>query len=107
MTIIYNNIIPFPGFVAMSFCGICFVRKDRRLIFLSDKANLNHEEIHLAQQKELLFIGFYLLYILFWLFNLITFKKAYMSIPFEKEAYFNELNNDYLKIRKPFAWLKY
>jgi len=35
------------------------------------------------------------------------YRKGYMNISFEKEAYANENNLDYLKTRKPFQFLKY
>lgn len=67
-----------------------------------------HERIHLVQQRELWVIPFYVLYVLFWLRGL--FKKdvsAYLSIPFEREAYMNQDNPGYLNYRKPFDWIKY
>ncbi len=70
------------------------------------KSDINHEKIHLQQQKELLLIGFYLAYIFEYLLNLYVFrnkKKAYRSISFEKEAYKNENNELYCKTRKIFG----
>ena len=67
----------------------------------------NHEKIHLAQQRELWIIGFYILYVWYWLkarAKGINGSKAYYAIPFEKEAYQNEKKLDYLKKRKPHAW---
>lgn len=69
-----------------------------------------HERIHLQQQKELLIIPFFLLYLLEYIFNLIKYKnhyKAYFLISFEQEAYLNDKNIQYFKHRKPFSWLKY
>lgn len=63
----------------------------------------NHEKIHLRQQKEMLVIPFFVLYIIYFILNLFwyrNFRKAYRNIPFEKEAFDNELNLDYLKTRK-------
>ena len=34
-------------------------------------------------------------------------EKAYMMIPFEKEAYSNEKNLDYIKNRGVFSWVNY
>ena len=70
---------------------------------------INHESIHIKQQIELLVIFFYILYGIFYLFNLINHKNktdAYMNIPFEKEAYQNEKDMGYLKNRKLYSWLK-
>jgi|TARA_B110000914_G_C15353458_1_gene395024 hypothetical protein len=68
----------------------------------------NHEVIHLRQQLELLVIGFYTLYVLFWIVGLFKRKSiydAYRSIPFEKEAYDNASNFDYLSNRRLFSWI--
>ena len=67
----------------------------------------NHEKIHLVQQKELWVVGFYLLYVWYWLkarARGLNGKKAYYAIPFEKEAYQNQNNLKYIKTRKPHAW---
>ena len=68
---------------------------------------INHEKIHSAQMKELLWIPFYLLYVLEWIFRMFAsgfrWYKAYMSISFEKEAYRHGDNLDYLNHRKSFA----
>lgn len=78
------------------------IRLNRRLVV--------HEKIHIQQQKELLVIPFFLLYLLEYLFNLVRYKnhyQAYYYISFEQEAYLNDKNMFYLKKRKPFSWLKY
>lgn len=67
---------------------------------------LNHEKIHLRQQRELLILPFYLMYVANFLYNLARYRdvdKAYYEILFEQEAYRFEKNLDYLKHRKPFA----
>lgn len=103
MKVIYNNIIPFPNYQCMNLFGILFARKNAKL---SD-STLNHESIHIAQMKELLYIPFYLLYGLEWLVKLIKngFKghSAYRDISFEKEAYNNEHDLNYLKTRQHYA----
>lgn len=74
----------------------------------NNKVLIRHEQIHLRQQKELLVLPFYLIYLLCYLYNLIRFGKhhtAYMHIPFEREAYKHELEPDYLQKRKFWAWL--
>ena len=75
-----------------------------------DRYVVNHERIHTAQQRELLFAVFYLLYIVEWLIRLVEYRNshaAYMNISFEREAYSNGDNLDYLAGRKRYAWLKY
>ena len=107
MKIIYNNIIPFKGFSAINLFGVIFARKGT---FISFRVK-NHEAIHTAQMKELLYIGFYLWYIIEWLILLIKFRfnnsKAYNSISFEKEAYDKMYDPDYLKSRKSYSFINY
>lgn len=71
---------------------------------------INHEEIHERQQKEMLIIPFFVWYALEFIFRLIQYRnwdKAYRNISFEREAYANEYNLDYLPTRKHFAWFNY
>ncbi|MEE9573703.1 MAG: hypothetical protein V3W20_11685 [Candidatus Neomarinimicrobiota bacterium] len=72
---------------------------------------LNHENIHFQQGKELLFIGFWLLYALNYLINLFVYnfdrRMAYKNIIFEKEAYKMEGITDYISKRKPYDFIKY
>ena len=68
----------------------------------------NHEAIHCAQAASFKadksgnattkgWLIFYVKYLLFWLKNLIKHPTtAYHSIPFEKEAYENQSNLDYV-----------
>ncbi len=69
---------------------------------------MRHEQIHLVQQKEMLIIPFYVVYLLFYLYYLCRFcnhSRAYKHIPFEREAYYHEADIDYLNRRKFWAWL--
>ena len=69
-----------------------------------------HETLHYQQQLELLFVGQWVLYVLFWLWNLILCRNgavAYMNNPFELEAYANDSKDDYLLTRKRYSWIKY
>ena len=71
---------------------------------------LNHEKIHIRQQQELLLVGFYLLYVYYWLKGLLIFKDtklAYTVIPFEQEAYAHDEDMEYLNNRKWFSWWNY
>ena len=85
-------------------------------IFLKDKSLknnpilINHERIHLRQQIEMLWIFFFLWYGIEFLIRWIQFKNAnlaYQNISFEREAYANEMDLNYLKHRKFWAFLKY
>lgn len=106
MKIIYNDIIPVKGFKAINLFGVLFVRNGFRM---SD-VDINHEGIHTAQMKELLYIGFYLLYVLEWLCKLLVYwngKKAYHAISFEREAYWWQHRKNYLETRKHYQWASY
>tara|TARA_B100001248_G_C27329852_1_gene430862 strand:- start:708 stop:1019 length:312 start_codon:yes stop_codon:yes gene_type:complete len=68
---------------------------------------INHESIHIKQQEELLIIPFYILYVTEWFFKLFFYgKDSYYNISFEREAYTNDENLNYLKSRKKYAWIK-
>lgn len=76
----------------------------------NERTFINHEKIHLIQQKELFIIPFYIWYLIEYFIKYIKFKnhnKAYLNISFEKEAYLNDKNLNYLKERKTWAFLKH
>lgn len=100
MKIIYNNIIPFPGFAAMNLFGVIFARKSAKPL---PERTLNHEAIHTAQMKELLWVGFYLCYLAEWVVRLFMKGNAYRNISFEKEAYAHQGAKRYLTTRRHFA----
>ena len=71
---------------------------------------INHERIHLRQQIELLWVFFFLWYGVEFFIRWIQFKNpltAYFNISFEKEAYANEVDMNYLKTRKSWSFWKY
>ena len=71
---------------------------------------MNHEKIHLKQQRELWIIPFYILYVWYWIKGKkqgMNNQDAYMSIPFEKEAYTHQDNMYYLEKRTNQAWKNY
>lgn len=85
-------------------------------VFLNDKrlktnsVFINHEHIHLKQQLELLIVFFYLFYGIEFLIRLFQYKTwhlAYRNISFEREAFANEFDLDYLKHRPFWSFLKY
>lgn len=74
-----------------------------------DKYVINHEKIHTAQQRELLFIPFYIFYLIEWCIKCFKYrsgKQAYYNLSFEREAYTHGHDLSYLKNRKHYAWLK-
>lgn len=104
--IIFNNVIPFKGFKAITIWPFVFVRSKYEDGGMSDK-DVRHETIHLRQQAELLVVFFYVWYIAEWLIRLFQKGNAYRNISFEREAYANEKDENYLKNRKHYAWFKY
>ena len=121
MKIIRNKFIPFPGYKAMNLFGILFVRGNAKI----DEVTMNHESIHSRQFVELMVLfavvtvfirwwlpalapfAFYVWYVLEWLIRLFMRGNAYRNISFEREAYTNEANPEYLKNMKWGSWLKY
>lgn len=130
-TIIYNDIIPFKGYQAITIWPLIFARKSAK--WLKDYVE-NHEKIHLAQQLEVILISlaiiaftvcifgiswwwlllslavYYTLYGMEYMIRHLAYgspKEAYRNISFEQEAYMNERDIQYLRDRKPFAWVKY
>lgn len=92
-----------PEGICLNLFGTLWTR-DRSWI---DRYVVNHERIHTAQQRELLFIPFYLLYVLEWIIRLVQYgnaRKAYYNISFEREAY--KYGNDlaYPARRPRYAW---
>ena len=66
----------------------------------------NHEYIHSLQQKELLYVGFYLWYVIEWFYHLIrllNFMKENYALSFEREAYAMQDDLNYKYKRKKFA----
>ena len=106
--VVFNNIIPFPGFMAMCLFPYIFVRKAAAGRY-NVVAN-NHEHIHAEQQKEMLIVFFLIWYVVEWLCRLAQYrngKEAYRNISFEREAYAHEKELDYIPKRRHFAHLKY
>ena len=81
-----------------------YVRKS----YMEDTEMITHESIHWKQQMEMGVLFFYLWYLIEWLVRLLTnWENAYDSISFEREAYSNEDDMNYLTIRKHYTWVKY
>lgn len=104
MKIIRNSILPVGrSFGAINLFGVLFVKRNCNLT----PEVINHERIHSAQMRELLYIPFYLLYVAEWMVRLIKCRgnayAAYESISFEREAYTYQSCLSYLKSRPWFA----
>lgn len=123
MIIWKQNVLPIGKFNAIFLFGVLFVKKDVKLL----KRLINHEKIHSRQYIEITLLSlilllplifilwwlpllslimFYIIYIIEWLIKL-PFGNSYYKISFEREAYNNEYNLEYLKTRKIFSWIKY
>ena len=104
MKVIYNKWIPFNGFKCINLFGLLFVRKG---CFMSEK-DFNHEDIHTAQMKEMLYVFFYIWYFVEWLIEIFHYgSTAYNTNTFEREAFANDDNLTYLATRPRFSWWKY
>jgi hypothetical protein len=98
-----------PGyFVAITLwpVGIFFNSKGWR----NSPTTVRHEKIHWEQQKEMGGILFYVWYLVEYLFRLIRYRnadKAYRAISFELEAHIYSWDDQYLRTRKRYAWIKF
>jgi len=107
MKVIYNKHLPPGKFTAINIFGIIFARSEYRSL---SKFELNHEKIHTYQIFELLGVFFYLIYFLEWLVRLVQYGdrlEAYRNISFEREAYENDKNLNYLSQRRLFSFINY
>ena len=98
-----KNILLGKNFMAICLFG--FVFSVRPL----NRQELNHELIHAAQQRELLYLPFFFWYGLEWLILLLKYKdrmEAYHHIRFEQEAYKHQDDLSYLKARKHYQFLR-
>jgi hypothetical protein len=104
--IVFKYLTP-KGFRGFTFYPFVFIteREDKL-----NKVFINHEKIHIRQQLEMLIVPFYVWYLLEYFIRLIQYKdrkKAYFNISFEKEAYANEKDFDYLRERKFWSFFNY
>lgn len=105
MKVVYNKVIPANGYKCVNLFGVLFVREGCTM----SSTDYNHEAIHTAQMKELLYVPFYLLYVLEWLWHLAWLrdtKAAYRATSFEREAYAYQSDADYLNRRMKFNQYK-
>ncbi|TYP77394.1 hypothetical protein BD809_101549 [Aquimarina intermedia] len=107
MPVIVNKYLIGRHFVGVALWPFIVVKNEG---LKRDATFINHERIHLRQQGELLVIPFYFIYLLEYLIRIIQYKNleiAYRNISFEREAYSNEGNLQYLKKRTFWSFLKY
>ena len=97
----------YKNYVGLSLWPFIILKEDG---LKADEVLINHERIHLKQQRELLILPFYLWYVAEWLFRTILYLnsyRAYQNISFEREAYANEKDMGYPSKRKTFGFLQY
>jgi len=104
--IIFKYLTP-RGFRGLTFYPfVILANKDDKF----NEVFMNHERIHIKQQIELLILPFYLWYVIEYLYRLIQYKdrkQAYLNISFEREAYKNERDLNYLKKYTFWNFLKF
>lgn len=104
--IVTKYLIP-KGYHGLTIFPFVFIkyRNDQNNLVL-----LNHEKIHLRQQQELLILPFFIWYFFEYIFRLFQYKNhnlAYRNISFEREAYANESQFNYLKNRRFWQFFTY
>jgi hypothetical protein len=108
--IIENSLVPkfLSYFAPIDISGIAL----GFIVFIRGSADdrlRRHETIHFQQYLETLFIGFLIIYLYDYIYNLILFRDggvAYRLIRAEVEAYDNDIDEDYLENRVRYAWLR-
>ncbi|HJD86207.1 MULTISPECIES: hypothetical protein [Empedobacter] len=107
MFVVVLNRLFRKNFIGITIFPFIFLR-DKKL--KNDTVLINHETIHIIQQLELLVVFFYPFYLIEYMIRLVQYRdqhKAYRNISFEREAYANDHNLNYLKERKFYSFLKY
>lgn len=104
MITLRQRILPIgKRYVAINLFGVLFIKSGTYV----NEELLSHETIHSCQIRELGYIFFYIIYIFEWLFLLFRYHfdgyRAYRAISFEREAYGNQSDRNYLKRRKKYA----
>jgi hypothetical protein len=104
--IVSKYLIP-KGYHGLTIFPFIIIKNDKRKGF---EVLINHEKIHIRQQLELLVLPFFIWYGIEFLMRLIQFKdknEAYRNISFEREAYANEKDPNYLKRRSFYKFFRY
>lgn len=106
MKIIKNKWFPFKGYKCINLFGFVFTKSNL------NEVDINHEAIHTAQMKELLYIGFYILYGIEYMVRRILDlsspqNEIYHDVSFEQEAQYYEKNLAYLRYRKHYSWINF
>ncbi len=107
MKIIASKHFPPRPFAAIMLCGVLIHRQGLRL----RDADVQHEAIHARQQREMLWVGFFVWYLAEWLVRWpmcrFSLMRAYRNISMEREAYACMHRKGYLQRRRPWAWIRF
>lgn len=107
MIVLVNRFLLRKKFTGMAIWPFIILRTKK---LKEDTTFLNHERIHLRQQIEMLIVPFYIWYLIEFLIRLFQYKnryEAYRNISFEREAYSNEKDLDYLKKRRLWRFVEF
>ena len=104
--IVAKYLIP-KGFAGLTLFPFIILKEKRDV---SNPVMMQHEKIHIWQQVELLILPFFIWYGIEYFIRLFQYKDkyiAYRNISFEREAYANESQKDFLEKRKFWNFLNY
>lgn len=107
MKLIVSKYLVPRGYTAITVFPFVFLRENKLKTY---QVLLNHEKIHLRQQAELLILPFYIWYVTEYLLRLLKYRNrhlAYKNIGFEREAYANESDSNYLHQRAIWNFRKF
>ncbi|MCO6175458.1 hypothetical protein NHF50_10425 [Flavobacterium sp. NRK F10] len=106
IVIVFRYLLP-KGFRGITLYPFVFLANEKDS---SNEVLLNHEKIHIRQQLEMAVVFFFIWYGIEYLILLLKYKDrflAYRNISFEREAYKNEKDLDYLQQRSFWNFYKY
>lgn len=106
IVIVHRFLVP-EGFNGITLWPFIILKE---IHFKENAVLINHEKIHLRQQLELMLLFFYVWYAVEYLVRLVQYKNrnvAYKNISFEREAYKNESNLNYLKLRSFWGFMRF
>ena len=104
--IVAKYLIP-RGFLGITLFPFILLKEKN---YKNDVLMIQHEKIHIRQQLEMLIFPFFMWYIVEFFIRLIQFKKrnlAYRNISFEREAYANESQKNFLQNRRFWNFINY
>jgi hypothetical protein len=107
MWIIFSKFLTPKKFTAIVIFPFLITREKN---IKSDEVMINHEKIHFRQIIEMFVVPFYIWYGIEFIFRYFQYKnkyQAYLNISFEREAYTNEKDLNYLKKRSLWGFRGY